>query len=389
MMEKTIHLSMLQRQIQPRIEKWFFRHKALVITGARQVGKSTLVNQLAEAAGEKSVYLNADEARIRKLLKDPDRNQLSNIIGKSKLVIFDEIQRIENCGLLLKICVDNFKSVQFLATGSSALDISEKIFEPLTGRHLLYHLYPFSLRELYADRSSFEVEAELPFHLVFGMYPDVCTNKTEAELLIKNLTNQYLYKDVLAWKDIRKPDLLDKLLQLLAHQAGSEVSLHELALNLGIKTETVESYIGLLEKSFVVYRLSAFSNNPRKEVTKMKKILFWDNGIRNAIVGDFRPLSERSDAGILWENFMISERMKQNAYLQNDVRSFFWRSLQKQEVDYVEIKGKQISAFEMKWNNRRTKITKAFTNLYPKASTQLVQPTNFAEFCYLQKEENP
>lgn len=375
---------MLPRDIQPFLQKWFFRNKALVLTGARQVGKSTLVNQLADHANVKTLFLNADEPRVQKMFKEPDVERLRNIVGKNKLIVIDEVQRIQNSGILLKLMVDNFKGVQFIATGSSSLDISDKVFEPLTGRHFLFHLYPFALSELYKDQSEYEISSKLPFHLVYGMYPDVCNNPADAEMFIKNLANQYLYKDVLAWKDIRKPDLLDKLLQLLAYQATSEVSLNEIGSQLGIKTETVESYIDVLEKSFVVYRLKSFNTNERKEVSKMKKILFWDNGIRNALIGDFRPLEVRTDAGILWENFMISERIKRNHYLQKDSKSFFWRSMQQQEVDYVETENKKISAFEMKWNtHKKNYVTKAFTNMYPKAKTALVQPTNFAQFCHL------
>lgn len=375
---------MKERDIQPFLQKWFFRNKALILTGARQVGKSTLVNQLAENANVKTLFLNGDEAKVQKMLKEPDTDRLRAVIGKNKLVVIDEVQRVQNSGILLKLMVDNFKGVQFIATGSSALDISDKVFEPLTGRHFLFHLYPFTLSELYKDESEYEIAGKLPFHLVYGAYPDVCNNPDDAEMYIKNLANQYLYKDVLAWKDIRKPDLLDRLLQLLAYQATSEVSLNELASQLKIKTETVESYIDVLEKSFVVYRLKSYSTNERKEVSKMKKILFWDNGIRNALIGDFRPLELRQDAGVLWENFMITERIKRNHYLQKNIKSFFWRSLQQQEVDYVETEGKKIAAYEMKWNTyKKNYVTKAFKNMYPKAHTELVQPANFAEFCYL------
>ena len=375
---------MLNRNLQPFLQKRFFRNKALILTGARQVGKSTLVNHLAEQVGVKTLFLNADEARIRKSLKDPDIQSLKNLIGKNKLVIIDEIQRVENSGLVLKLMVDNFKGVQFIATGSSALDISDKVFEPLTGRHFLFHLYPFTLSELYKEESVYEIGTQLPFHMIYGSYPEVCNNREEPEIIIKNLANQYLYKDVLAWKNIRKPDLLDRLLQLLAYQVTSEVSLNELASQLKIKTETVENYIDVLEKSFVVFRLKSYSTNERKEVSKMKKILFWDNGIRNALIGDFRPLEQRTDAGLLWENFIISERMKRNHYLQKNIKSYFWRSRQQQEVDYVESENKVIRAFEMKWNShKKNYVTKAFTNLYPKAKTELVQPTNYAEFCYL------
>lgn len=375
---------MQNRKLLVQLEKWLFKNKALVLIGARQVGKSTLVNQLLKKVNKPSLYLNADETPVRKLFAEVSVASLKKIIGKYKIIVIDEVQRIENAGLLLKLMVDNFKNVQVIATGSSSLDISETIFEPLTGRHFLFNLYPFTLSELYPKKSAFEIEQQLPFHLIYGSYPDVCNHRDDAEMYLKNLTAQYLYKDVLVWKDIRKPDLLDKLLQLLAYQMGQEVSLNELASQLKVKSETVDSYIDLLEKSFVIYRLKAYSTNERKEVSKMKKILFWDNGIRNALIGDFRPSEQRNDAGLLWENFIISERIKMNSYLQKNTKSYFWRSLQQQEVDYVEISNKNISAFEMKWNShKKNYVTKAFTNLYPASKTEIIQPTNFEGFCYL------
>jgi len=277
--------------------------------------------------------------------------------------------------------VDNFKEVQFIATGSSALEISDFIFEPLTGRQILFHLYPFSLAELYTDRSPFEIEQALPFHLVYGCYPEICVKRDLAETLLKNLAQQYLYKDVLIWKDIRKPDLLDKLLNLLAHQMCSEVSVNELSNQLKVKSETVESYIDLLEKSFVVYRLKSYGTNARKEVTKMSKLLFWDNGIRNAILGDFRDLTQRNDHGQLFENFMISERMKMNAWFKPDTKGFFWKNYNQAEVDYVEYESQQLSAFEIKWNvNKKHKVTRAFTNLYPESATEVITPESFDSF---------
>ncbi len=242
-------------------------------------------------------------------------------------------------------------------------------------------MYPLSLSELYPKKSPFEIEQELPFHLVFGMYPEITIKRDMAEMILKNLAQQYLYKDVLIWKDIRKPQLLDKLLKLLAYQIGSEVSINELANQLKVKSDTVENYIDLLEKSFVVYRLKSYSTNSRKEVSKMSKILFWDVGIRNAVIEDYRDLSVRNDQGQLFENFMISERMKINAWLQPDVKSYFWRSYKKSEVDYVEIKNNELSAYEMKWNARKKhKITKSFKNMYPEAKTCIITPEDFMGF---------
>jgi uncharacterized protein len=377
-----------KRILYPKISKWFFKGKAIVVTGARQVGKTTMLEHYAEATGNSLLWLNADEPSVRARLTGAGLEELKGLIGTHEVVIIDEVQRIENVGLLLKLIVDNFKKVQVIATGSSALEISDRIFEPLTGRHLLFHLYPFSLAELYPKKSAFEIEQQLPFHLIYGTYPDICKHRDDAETLLLNLAGQYLYKDVLVWKDIRKPELLDKLLKLLAHQCCSEVSLNELANQLKIKVETVDNYIDLLEKSFVVYRLKAFSTNERKEVTKMSKILFWDNGIRNAILGDFRPLELRNDVGCLWENFVISDRLKMNAWLGSKRKGYFWRNLQQREVDYVETEGDTIYGFEMKFNTLKNhKVSRAFTNLYPDANTEIITPLNFKPFAFQEEAD--
>jgi predicted AAA+ superfamily ATPase len=374
------------RDLQNQLEKWLFKGKVLVLIGARQVGKTTLLQQMFQNNKE-TLWLNADESTIRNRFEELSLNNIKSIIGNYKIVIIDEVQRIANAGLLLKLMVDNFKQTQFIATGSSSLDISENIFEPLTGRQIQFHLYPFSLKELYVGKSDFEIEQELPFHLVYGNYPDVCNNRADAETLIKNLSNLYLYKDVLAWKDIRKPDLLDKILELLAYQIGSEVSINELANTLQVKSETVESYINLLEKSFVVFRLSAYSTNARKEVSKMNKIYFWDNGVRNAVIDSMEDLSLRNDVGQLWENLMISERLKMNSYFHPFIKPYFWRNYNQSQVDYVEILKDQIFGFEMKWNkNKNHKISKAFTNIYPDSKNDIINPRNFNEFCRINEE---
>lgn len=331
----------------------------------------------------KVLWLNADESNVRERLKAPTNQQLRNIIGNYKIVVIDEIQRIKNAGLLMKLLVDNFKGVQFLATGSSALEISDAVFEPLTGRYFLFYLYPFSVAELYTERSPFEIENELSFHLIYGNYPEVCLKKNLSEIILRNLTQQYLFKDVLVWKDIRKPDLLDRLLQLLAFQVGSEISLNELGKQLKIKSETISNYIDLLEKSFVIFRLKSFSSNPRKEISKMNKIYFWDNGIRNTVIDDFKDIMLRNDSEHLFENFIISERLKMNRWSNSYAKSFFWRSLNKSEVDYVEQRGDELSAVEIKWNtHKKFRISKAFTNLYPKAKTTVITPENFTDFIF-------
>jgi uncharacterized protein len=371
----------IDRLAQQGLEKWLGKKKVILLTGARQVGKTTLFNTMFEGKKE-LLWLNADESTVRERLQLLTVENLKSIIGKNKWVIIDEVQRISNVGLLLKILFDNFKDLQIFATGSSALDIGETVFEPLTGRHLLFHLHPLMLVEIYNGKSPFEVEQKIPFHLSFGCYPDVCNYPDDAELLLKNLANQYLYKDILVWKDIRKPQILEKLLKLLAYQIGSEVSIGELANTLKVKSETVENYIDLLEKSFVVFRLPAFSNNPRKEVSKMSKIYFWDNGIRNAVIDNYDDITNRNDIGKLWENFIISERMKFIAWKFPNTKSYFWRNYNQSEVDYIEVHKNQITAYEIKWNTeKKHKVSAAFTNAYPEALNKVITPIYFAEFC--------
>ena len=374
----------INRILKDKLRYWLNKRKVLVLTGARQVGKITLLHDLFD--GQEILWLNGDDPSLRSRLVAITIAGINDLIGGYKIVVIDEVQRVLNPGILLKMMIDNFPEVQFVATGSSALEISDKVFEPLTGRHILFHLYPFAQAEIYPTKTVFELEQQLPFHLLYGAYPDIVLNRADAEILLKNLASQYLYKDVLIWKDIRKPELLDRLLQLLAYQVSAEVSINELANALKVKSETVENYIDLLEKSFVIFRLKSYSTNNRKEVTKMSKIYFWDNGIRNAIIDDFRPLELRNDIGALWENFLVSERMKIKAWNNLTARSYFWRNKQQREVDYLEVQHGDVSAFEMKWNSeKKHKVTLAFTNAYPNAKTTILTPNNFKDFCWGEK----
>ncbi len=374
-------MSAINRLLKEKLVYWLNKRKVLVLTGARQVGKTTLLKNLFK--DEEILWLNGDDPAVRTRLDTITISGIKDLIGDYKIVVIDEVQRILNPGILLKMMIDNFQDVQFVATGSSALEISDKVFEPLTGRHILFHLYPFAQAEIYPTKSAFELEQQLPFHLRYGSYPDVVVNPTDAEVLLKNLAGQYLYKDVLVWKDIRKPELLDKLLKLLAYQVSAEVSINELANALKVKSETIENYIDLLEKSFVVFRLKSYSTNERKEVTKMNKIYFWDNGIRNAIIDDFRPLELRNDIGALWENFLVSERMKMKVWKEISTKSYFWRNKQQREVDYIEEQYGELTAFEMKWNTQKNhKVTLAFTNAYPSAKTEIITPLNFKGFVF-------
>ena len=372
---------MFNRLLSAEITKHFYKGMCMVLIGPRQVGKTTLVNWLQENATQSTIYFNCDEPDVKRSFENATSTQLKNLIGNYELVIIDEAQRVENIGITLKLLIDNFKKKQFVVTGSSALEIADKIFEPLTGRQLLFHLYPLCLKEIYENESSLEMSRQLGWHLVHGCYPKIVTEKESAVLLLKNLAGQYLYKDVLSWKDIRKPDLLDKLLHLLALQMGSEVSLNELATQLKVNVATVDNYIDLLEKSGVVFRLKSYSTNERKEVTKMKKIFFWDNGIRNAIIGNFDEIKNRNDVGALWENFMVAERIKMNQYNQSVAQPYFWRSKQQQEIDYVELNKKQLTGYEFKWKaSTKGNPTKAFVNLYPNAIVQIINNENYQNF---------
>jgi uncharacterized protein len=372
---------MLDRMLHDGLVNYFFKGFALVLIGARQVGKTTLIRNITEMLNKKIMYFNCDEPDVKRSIEILNSNTANDLIGDSDIIIIDEAQRVQNIGIIVKLLVDNYPTKQFLITGSSALDIANAIYEPLTGRQLTFYLYPFAYMEMYKGKNKINLQRQLAWHLVYGCYPKPVMNKEDASIILKNLSSDYLYKDVLAWKDIRKPDLLNKLLHLLALQIGSEVSLNELSLKLQINVATVESYIDLLEKSFVVYRLKAYSTNQRKEVTKMKKIYFWDNGIRNAILGNFNAIENRTDAGALWENFIITERIKYNQYTGSGAQSFFWRSNQQQEIDYVEKGIDTLNGYEVKWSPlAKGKPTKAFTNLYPQATASIINNENFHGF---------
>src|SRR5690606_2506318 len=290
---------------------------------------------------------------------------LKNIIGNYKYVFVDEAQRIPNIGLKLKIMVDQIKGVQIIVSGSSAFDISNEIQEPLTGRKFEYRLFAISWNEFEGNVGYIKARQQLELRLLYGMYPDVINNFGNEYEILKNLTSSYLYKDILALSNIRKPDVLEKMVQALAFQVGSEVSYNEIAQLVGVDKNTVSDYIDLLEKAFVVFRLNSFSKNLRNEIKTNRKIYFYDNGIRNMVIGNFSPFELRQDKGALWENFMISERQKVLNLQQKPVKSYFWRTTAQQEIDYVEVENNRVNAFEFKWSEKKkTKLPKSFAEAY-------------------------
>jgi uncharacterized protein len=372
---------MIQRRLQPIIEGYLFKGKTIVIYGARQTGKTTLLEQMLEPYRGNTLFLNGDDADIRGMLTDLNATKLIPIIRKSKIVVVDEAQRIPETGLALKIIHDNFKDVQLIATGSSSFELANNISEPLTGRKFEFTLYPLSFGEM-VEHHGFLTEKRLLEHrLIYGYYPDIAINVGQETKLLKSLASSYLYKDLLTLDTIKKPVLLEKILSALALQIGNEVSYNELAQLLNSDKETVEKYIDLLEKTCIIFRLGALSRNVRNEIKQGRKIYFYDNGIRNAILGNFSALSSRTDKGALWENFLISERFKFLGNNEMDVKSWFWRTTQQQEIDYIEEYPDKILAWEFKWNSQKTvRLSKTFANAYSNTEFNMVNPENIQNF---------
>ena len=369
---------LVQRILQRNIEKVLFKNKVILVYGARQVGKTTVLRELQKKYPTGAVYFNCDEPDVRASFTNTTSTALRAFVKDKKLVLLDEAQRVPDIGLTLKLMVDNFPEIQVIATGSSSFDLSNKIVEPLTGRKYEFYLFPFSVEELAPTRSPVESRRLLEQMMIYGLYPEVEQKSGEAEGLVKNLARSYPYKDVLQYQDIRNPELLEKLLQAVALQIGSEVSYTELGRLVGANRVTVMSYLNILEKAFIIFRLRPFSRNPRKELSKMHKVYFYDTGIRNALINNFNPLSLRADAGALWENFWISERLKNNSNHERDVNKFFWRTYSQQEVDYVEEVGGKIEGFECKWSEtKKTKAPSEWADLYGTESYKVVTPEVF------------
>ena len=341
---------MIGRTLSSVIEKRLNKGKAIVLLGSRHVGKTTLLRKCLEK--KDYLLLDGDDLEVRSLLKEAGKSKLQAIIGKHKWVMIDEAQRIPEVGLIAKLIVDQFTDVQLLISGSSALEINQSTQEPLTGRKYEYQLFPISWEEFEDHVGYLEASAQLEERLIYGMYPDVINHRHEAREVLKQLTTSYLYQDVLSLTGIKKPEILEKLLKAIALQLGSEVSYNELSSLLEIDKATVSKYIDLLEKSFILFRLNSFSRNQRNEIKNNRKIYFYDNGIRNMIINNMNAIDLRTDKGALWENFLIAERMKWQMYHHWHTARYFWRTVQKQEIDYIEERDGTLTAFEFKWNSK-------------------------------------
>ena len=372
---------MYSRILEKIIAEKVFQGKAIVIVGARQVGKTTIINKIL--TDEDFLFLDGDDPSIRNLLLKPNTEQIRTIVANNKIVFIDEAQRIEGIGITLKILTDQFNEVQLFVTGSSSFDLGNQLNEPLTGRKWEYELFPISWEEYENTIGFVKSEQQVENRLLYGFYPEVLNHTGNEREILKNLVNSYLYRDILALSDIRKPEVLEKLLQSLALQIGSEVNYNELALTVGINKTTIQKYIDVLEKGYVVFRLNSYSKNVRNEIKRNRKIYFYDNGIRNMIIGNFSQLNLRLDKGALWENFLISERRKQNIYKDTFANMYFWRTKQQQEVDYVEDREGIITGFEFKWKaNKNTRLPKTFIKAY-KAKTEIIDRKNFRKFAVI------
>ena len=371
---------MIKRTLIQNIQDVLHKDKAIILLGARQTGKTTLLKHLFDNK-DNTLWLNGDEADVNNLFAHATATSLRAVIGNYTTVIIDEAQRIENIGLKLKLITDQIPNVQLIATGSSAFDLSNRINESLTGRKWEFQLFPLSFAEMVQHHGLLEEKRLLRHRLLFGYYPDVVVNQGNEQRILRLLSDSYLYKDILQWEGILKPDRLLILLKALAFQIGSQVSYNELSQICNLDSKTVEKYVLLLEKTFIIFRLGSLARNLRNELKFSRKIYFCDNGIRNSLISNFSQIDMRDDKGALWENFLVSERMKKLHYSEIWANSYYWRTKDQQEIDYIEEKDGVISAFEFKWNiKKQPKLNTTFQTAYHVNDLQIISPDNVEEF---------
>jgi len=371
---------MIPRILESTIQNDYKLNKVIIILGSRQVGKTTLINQLLSDASSYFI-INSDEPDAIDQLNILSSDRIRVLIGDTRILVIDEAQLIPEIGLIIKRIYDYINNVRIIVSGSSSLELANSVNEPLTGRKLEYQLFPLSFQEMVSHTSLLSEKRLVPHRMVFGYYPEIVTSPGNEIKLLRNLAGSYLYKDLLLFGTIKKPLILDKLLKALALQVGSEVSYNELAQVTGADKETIERYIDLLEKAFIVFRLNGLNRNLRNEIKKGKKIYFYDNGIRNAVIGNFQQFELRTDKGALWENFIISERLKKCSYNQFYGNSYFWRTFKQQEIDYIEERDGNFSAFEFKLTQKKTsRFSRSFTENYPVKETKTISLSNIEEF---------
>lgn len=372
---------MIRRTLEDTISPLLETRKAIIIMGARQVGKSTLLTQLL--AGRKDVmWLNGDDTDVQSLFRQMTSTRIRTFLAASRILVVDEAQRIADVGLRLKLITDHVPSVQVIATGSSSFELACKVNEPLTGRKREFRMFPLTFSEMVKHTNLLDELRLLPHRLVYGYYPEVVCTPGGERAVLKELADSYLYRDILSLDGINKPDKLVKLLQALAFQIGSQVSYNEVGQLVGLDSKTVEHYVDILEKSYIIFRLGSFSRNLRNELKSSRKIYFWDLGIRNAVIGNLTQVESRTDVGALWENFVIAERMKRLSYQTSFAQSWFWRTQQQKEIDYLEEEDGLLHAYEFKWNEHKakTKCPVSFATAYPDATFQVITPQNIDTF---------
>ena len=368
--------------LEPILDKLSKSNKIVIIYGARQVGKTTLANQVIARLGIKVLKINADERKYHDILSSRDLDKMKSLVIGYELLFIDEAQRIENIGINLKILADGIKDLKIIATGSSSFELANKIKEPLTGRTWTYNLYPLSFLELSQIYNDFELKNQLDNFLIYGGYPEVFTteNLNDKKRLLEEISTLYLYKDILELENIKKSEKIYKLLKLLAFQIGQEVSVNELAINLELSHEKVRKYLDLMEKSFIIFRLPALSKNPRKEIAKKDKIYFYDLGVRNVVIGNFNSLDDRNDQGALFENFLVSERIKKNKHQERSVSGYFWRAYTGSEIDYAEEEAGELRVYEFKYGKNKAKMPQKFIDTYGQSEFKIINKDNFLEF---------
>lgn len=372
------------RQLEKQLQRWLKRNKVLLVFGTRRVGKTVLIRQIAAEYDNEALLLNGEDMDVQELLARRSAANYRQLIGDCKLLVIDEAQSVPEIGRILKLMVDTLPELTILASGSSAFDLSNQTGEPLTGRSLRFQLHPFLSAELQAHFGYVQEYGALRDRLLYGCYPEVVTalDYSEKEMYLKNLVQDYLLKDILAYEGIKNANKLLALLRLIAFQVGSEVSYQELGTQLGLSRITVESYLDLLSKVFIVFKLPAFSTNPRKEISKGAKWYFYDTGIRNALIGDFRQPALRHDLGALWENFVVSEfKKRQETAGDFDTNFYFWRSYNQQEVDLIQLSAPgEMTAYEFKWKaDKKVRFPAAFRSAYPQAALKVIDSANFFE----------